>query len=246
MTILTSSHSVPPGPALMDIAPAADRFSGGGIRDLLRDTALLATSLAPGATVAQAQAFRDGCRQLIGNFSDALARRGYPDDVRQEAMVAQCGLLDETALRELGSEARSGWELKPLQVEHFKVHDAGERVIDCIEARLRETSPNADLLECYSAILGMGFKGRYARDGEARRTELITALNTRLQQLRPAAGHPFVADRAGWRMSDWFYRLSPWAIAGLASIAAVAVWCVWNVALDAQLAHIASAKVSRQ
>jgi type VI secretion system protein ImpK len=243
MTILTSSHG---GPALMGIAPAVDHFSGGGIRDLLRDTALHVTSLAPGGTVKDAAAFRDGCRQLMGNFSDALTRRGYPEDVRQEAMLAQCGLLDETALREFDEQARSGWELKPLQVEHFRLHDAGERVIDCIEARLSEASPNADLLECYSAILGMGFVGRFARDGDAKRAELVAALNTRLQKLRPVVGQSFIADHAGRRLSDWFYRLSPWAIAGLACIAAVAVWGVWNVALDAQLTHITSAKVSRQ
>lgn len=245
MTIPTSSHNEP---ALMGSAPAVDH-AGGGIRELLRDTALAVTSFAAGGTVKDAAAFRDRCRQLIGNFSDALTRRGYPEDVRQEAMIAQCGLLDETALREFDENARSGWELKPLQVEHFRLHDAGERVIGCIEARLGEASPNADLLECYSAILGMGFVGRFARDGEAKRAELVAALNARLQELRPAVGQPFIADRAGRRLSGWFYRLSPWAIAGLACIAAVAVWGVWNVALDAQFAqltHLASAKVGRQ
>jgi type VI secretion system protein ImpK len=243
MTTLTSS---PSGPALMGSVPAADHASGGGIRDLLRDTALAVTSFAPGGTVKDAAAFRDRCRQLIGNFSDALSRRGYPADIRQEAVIAQCGLLDETALREFGEEARSGWGLKPLQVEQFSLHDAGERVIACIEARLSEALPNADLLECYSAILGMGFVGRFARDGDAKRAELVAALNTRLQKLRPAGGQPFIADHAGRRLSDWFYRLSPWAIAGLVCITAVVVWGVWSVTLDAQLAHITSAKVSRQ
>lgn len=245
MTILASSRNEP---ALTGMVPRVDHVNGGGIRDLLRETALAATSLAPGATVTDAAAFRDRCRRAIGNFSDALTRRGYPADIRQEAMVAQCGLLDETALRELDEEARSGWGLKPLQVELFRLHDAGERVIDCIEARLREASPNADLLECYSAVLGMGFMGRYARDGEAKRAELIAALNSRLQKLRPAVGQPFMADHAGRHLSDWFYRLSPWAIAGLACVAMVVVWGVWNVALEsqlAQLAHIAPPKVLR-
>jgi type VI secretion system protein ImpK len=233
-------------PALLGSAPVIDPFSAEGIRDLLRDTALTVTSFVPGGTVKDSAAFRERCRQLMGNFSDALTRRGYPEDVRQEAMIAQCGLLDETALREFDEEARSGWELKPLQVEHFRLHDAGERVIDCIEARLRAASPNADLLECYSAILGMGFVGRFARDGDAKRTELVVALNTRLQKLRPAADQSFIVDHAAPRLSDWFYRLSPWAIAGIASVAAVAVWGAWNVALDSQLAQITSANVNRQ
>ncbi|MCC8392447.1 DotU family type IV/VI secretion system protein [Paraburkholderia sp. MMS20-SJTR3] len=246
MTIPKSIRSGHRSAALTGTAPAADHSIGEGIRDLLRDTALLVTSLAAGGTVQDATAFRERCRQLITSFSEALARRGYPDDVRLEATVAQCGLLDETALRELEEQARSGWELKPLQVELFKLHDAGERVIDCIEARLREAPPNVDLLECYSVILGMGFIGRYARDGDAKRVELIGTLNTRLQKLHPAIERPFIADRPGRRLSDWLYRLSPWAIAALACVVAVAVWGVWNVALDAQLADITSAKVGRQ
>jgi len=215
-----------------------DRPVGRGIRDLLRDTALLVTSLGEGGTVPDANAFRERCRQIIATFSEVLTRRGYPADVRREALVAQCGLLDETALGFLPAESRSSWELKPLQVEWFTVHDAGEQVIDCIEARLRETPANADLLECYAAILGIGFKGRYARDGEPQRAALLSALNARLDKLRPAAGQPFVTDQAGRRLSDWFYRLSPWAVAGLLCIVAAIVWSVGRVALDTQIAHI--------
>lgn len=243
MTILTPGRD---RAALMDATPGIGRFDREeGIRDLLRDTALLVTSVGSGGTVLDAANFRDRCRDVIQNFADALARRGYPDDVRREAQLAQCGLLDEAALRYLSPESRSSWELAPLQVERFKMYDAGERVIDRIEARLRETSPNVDLLECYSAILGLGFMGRYARDGETKRAELTNALNTRLEKLRPSVEQPFMTDQAKRRLTDWFYRLSPWAIAGLACIGAVIVWSVWSVTLDTQLAHIAPAKVAR-
>lgn len=251
MTTLTPAHKPA---ALVDTMPGTGRTDREGIRDLLRDTALLVTSIGAGGTVPDAAKFRDRCGQIIDAFANALERRGYPEDVRQEALVAQCGLLDEIALRHLSTDHRSSWELTPLQVQRFKMHDAGDYVIGRIEARLREPSPNVDLLECYAAILGMGFKGRYAlptatssgtRDDHGKRTELIAALNTRLNALRPAAEQPFIADRAGRRISDWFYRLSPWAIAALACIAAAIVWGVWSVALDTQLTQITSAKVVR-
>jgi type VI secretion system protein ImpK len=229
----------------MDGMPGAGRSSGEGMRDLLRDTALLVTTLASGGQVQDATGFRDRCRQLIEHFSNALERRGYPDDVRQEALVAQCGLLDETALRYLPTGSRAGWESKPLQVERFNLHDAGERVFDRLEARMREAAPKLDVLECYSAILGMGFVGRYARDGEAKRTALIASLNARLEALRSSSERPFIADRAGRRFSDWLHRLSPWAIAGLACAAATIVWVVWATALDVQLAHLVTAKVGQ-
>jgi len=228
----------PPGLLNADTSRAA----GSGIRDLLRDTALLVTSLAPGGQALDDDGLRERCRQLIEHFSEALSRRSYPDDVRREALIAQCGLLDETALRCLPDEMRAGWALKPLQVEKFNLHDAGETVFERLEARMREPSPNIDLLECYSAILGMGFVGRYAREGEAKRVALTTTLNAQLAKLRPSSAHAFVADRAGRRLSDWFYRLSPWAIAGLVCVVAVIVWVVWATVLDAQLAHLAPAK----
>ncbi|WP_354535562.1 DotU/TssL family secretion system protein [Ralstonia sp. 1138] len=209
-----------------------------GMRDLLRDTALLVTSLAPGGQVQDGEELRRKCRQLIAQFSDALEHRGYAPDVRHEALIAQCGLLDETALRCLPGELRAGWEQQPLQVERFNLHDAGESVIERLEARMREASPSVDLLECYATILGLGFIGRYAREGEAKRTALITTLNALLAKLRPSRELPFVTDRAGWRLVDWFYRLSPWGIAGVAGLTAVIVWFAWSMVLDVQLAHL--------
>lgn len=231
--------------ALINSQPGIHRVAGTGIRDLLRDTALLVTTLAPAGHAPDAAVLRDRCRELIDQFSNALERHGYPDDVRQEALVAQCGLLDETALRHLPAESRAGWELNPLQVERFNLHDAGERVFDRLDARMREASPRVDLLEGYSAILGMGFVGRYAREGEAKRTALIASLNAQLEKLHSSADRPFVADRAGRRLTDWFYRLSPWAIAGLACATAVIVWSMWTAALDIQLAHLVPPKVGR-
>jgi type VI secretion system protein ImpK len=230
--------------ALLDGAPGASRASREGIRDLLRDTALLVTTLMPGGHTENATEFRARCGLLVGNFSNALERRGYPDDVRREALIAQCGLLDEIALRYLPAESRAGWELKPLQVELFNLHDAGERVFERLEARMREASPHIDLLECYAAILSLGFIGRYARDGEAKRAALTSSLQAQLEKLRPAATRTFIADRPGRRLSDWFYRLSPWAIAWLACVVAALVWLVWSTALDAQLAQLVHAKAT--
>jgi type VI secretion system protein ImpK len=242
MNALTRSHNEV---ALLDGAPGAGRATREGIRDLLRDTALLVTTFAPNGQADNAADFRNRCRQLIENFSSALERRGYAHDVQEDALVAQCGLLDEIALRHLSAENRAGWEMKPLQVERFHLHDAGERVFERLEARMREASPQVDLLECYAAILSLGFIGRYARDGDAKRSVLIASLNTQLEKLRATPTQTFIADRPGRRLSDWFYRLSPWAIAGLACVVAAIVWLAWSAALDAQLAQLVHAKVAQ-
>lgn len=242
MNALTSSRN---DTALMPNAAGASSPPSDGMRDLLRDTALLVTTLASGGRAQDAVTLRIRCKQLVEQFSSALQHRGFPDDVRNEVLIAQCGLLDETALRHLPGESRAAWEREPLQVEQFNLHEAGERVFERIDARMREPAPPVALLECYSAILGMGFVGRYARDGEAERTALIASLNARLETLRPAPDRPFIADRVERRVSDWFYRLSPWAIAGLACIAAAIVWGVWSTILDGQLAHLVATKAIR-
>jgi type VI secretion system protein ImpK len=219
--------------------PGGDCLPGTGIRDLLRDTALFVTTLSQGDKTASVTVLRELCHQLMSEFSAALEQRGVAADVREDALYAQCGLLDEAVLRALPADDKPRWDAHPLQVERDGRHDAGERVFERLTLRVRETLPNVDLLEGYAAILGLGFMGRYAREGPEQRASLIATLNAELQKLRPAATCGFVVDRSGRRLADWFYRLSPWAIAGLGCVAAALVYLIWNQALTLQLAHLA-------
>lgn len=225
---------------LIEAEPASSRAAGSGIRDLLRDTALLVSTLAQGGAPGSVEQLRKHCVQLMETFSAALEQRGFAADVREDAQYAQCGLLDETVLRCLSVSGRSGWEAHPLQVERFGKLDAGDHVFDRLTERLREASPNVDLLECYAAVLGLGFLGRYAREGETKRAALMATLDTRLAKLRPAVTQTFIADRTAPRMTNWFYCLSPWGIAGTGGVAAALVYLIWSHALDVQLAHLVS------
>ncbi|WP_322032675.1 DotU family type IV/VI secretion system protein [Paraburkholderia sp. J76] len=221
------------------------RPAGAGMRDLVHSTALLVTSVASGGTVRNPEQLRERCGLNLDQFADALAHRDYPEDVRREALLALCGLLDEMALRYLPTEARHAWELRPMQVERFSIHDAGRRVIDSIEAHLRETSPDVELLDYYAAILGLGFTGRYAFDGQAKRAALIASLHATLETLRQSTEEPFVTDQAGLRLSNSMGRLVPWIPVALAGLVAIAVWVAGSRAIDTQLAHIVPAKVAR-
>jgi type VI secretion system protein ImpK len=219
--------------------PGGNRLPATGIRDLLRDTALLVTRLSQGGKTESVTVLRQRCDQLMSEFAAALQQRGVAADVREDALYAQCGLLDEAVLRALPMDNKPKWDAHPLQVERNGRHDAGERVFERLTLRMRETLPNVDLLEAYAAILGLGFMGRYARGGPAQRASLIATLNAQLEKLRPAAMGRFVIDRSGRRLADWLYRLSPWAVAGLGCVAAALVNLIWNQALTLQLAHLA-------
>lgn len=217
-------------------APDVTSLASGKIRELLQQTGLLVTSLSFGGTAKDPIVFRQICKILVEEFSNGLVRRGYPSDIQHEALIAQCGLLDEMALRYLAADARTAWELHPMQVERFAIHDAGRRVIDRIEALLQETSPDIDLLECYASILDMGFVGRYAREGGAKRAATIAAIDSRLRTLRETIDEPFVTAAGGPPLSNRFTRLAPWIIALAAWIAAGVVWVVESRTLDAQVA----------
>src|SRR5471032_506448 len=84
--------------ALMENTPAAHRGSGASIRGLLRDTALQVSMLNQGGIAEPVPILRKRCIELVMEFAATLEQRGIAADVREDALYAQCGLLDETIL----------------------------------------------------------------------------------------------------------------------------------------------------
>ncbi|MBN3751607.1 DotU family type IV/VI secretion system protein [Paraburkholderia sp. Tr-20389] len=209
---------------------------------LLRNTALEISQLAQGATTNDAEELRAQCRSLIDDFASTLDARKVPADVARDALYMQCGLLDETVLAHLPAQTRSLWEQTPLQVERYGEHDAGEQVYSRLATRMRETPANVELLECYATVLGLGFQGRYAREGAQQRAAIIRSLNERLEKRVPSRNSGLVVDATRMHRFDWFYRLSPWAIAGLACAAGAIVFVLIGQGLDLQVSHLLSAK----
>jgi type VI secretion system protein ImpK len=207
------------------------------MRALLRDTALEVSLLSDDTVEYSAVALRKRCQQVVADFDRALQAKQCPQEVREDAVYAQCGLLDETALRCLPEDERSKWDAQPLQVERFGNHDAGDRVYERIALRVREIPPDVALLECYAAVLDLGFLGRYAHDGELRRAELATLLNERIMRAEPRRGG-LIIDTVSNTHLDWLRRLSPWTIAGIACLTAALIWFLLGQSLDMQLANL--------
>lgn len=222
----------------VDHPAAAIRATGTGIRALLRDTALQVSTLNQGGTIRSVPALRERCVELIAEFATALEQRGVPPDVQEDAIYAQCGLLDETILRHLPPGEKHQWDAQPLQVERFGKHDAGDYVFARLGARMRETTPNVDLLESYAVVLALGFMGRFAREGEAKRHALMVSLNALLARLRPGVPQKLIVERGSMRLTDWFHRLSPWTIVSVGCVIAALVYFGWSRALDNQLAAL--------
>jgi type VI secretion system protein ImpK len=208
------------------------------MRALLRDTALEVSMLGNGDSATQsAFDLRESWMTLVENFDEALRAQHVPDNVREDAVYAQCGLLDETALRYLPGNERSEWDEQPLQVELFGNHDAGERVYERLDIHMREIPTNTRLLECYAIVLGLGFLGRYAHDGKHHRDELLSALNERIGRVSPRACG-LVINTVGGTQLDRILRLSPWVIAGIGCVVAALLWIGFAHSLNVQLANL--------
>ncbi|QRN55035.1 DotU family type IV/VI secretion system protein [Dyella caseinilytica] len=205
------------------------------MRECLRETALQVSLMAQGGRSQSVEALRERCMSVVTEFELALDALQVPEDVRNELVHAQCALLDEVALSNPSPEDHGEWAAHPLQVERFGNYDAGERVFDKLSERMRQAPPNVEVLQCYAAILGLGFRGRYAREGEAARKALIMSLQSLLAKLQPAVDQSFIIDKT--RRYTWF-RLSPWAATVAACIVAACVYVACNRVLDVQLAQL--------
>jgi len=215
--------------------------TGSDIRALLADTALLVSTLRAGGEMGKVADLRGRCLTYIHALSDALERSGVPADMREDVMLAQCALIDESVLAQLKGDARSEWDSNPLQVERFNRHDAGSYVFERLEARMREPAPDAGLLEAYAAILGLGFNGRYVLDPEGRR-QVVAALHAMLVRLGRGTQPAFTADRSRARLGDWFRHLSPWGMFAIGCIVAGVVYAVWNGTLSALVSGLQHVK----
>jgi type VI secretion system protein ImpK len=240
--MILSRRNTPRGTAGVSVIEPSLSSTAPDIRALLADTALLVSTLKAGGELGAVADLRGRCMTYIRSLSDALERLSIPAGVRQDVMLAQCALIDESVLAGLKGDARSEWDSNPLQVERFNRHDAGSYVFERLEARMRESAPDAGLLEAYAAILGLGFNGRYVLDPEGRH-QVVTALDAMLVRLGRGTQPAFTADRSRARMGDWFLRLSPWGMFALGCIVAGIVYAVWNGTLSvlvSSLQHVKS------
>ncbi|WP_035881454.1 DotU/TssL family secretion system protein [Cupriavidus metallidurans] len=205
----------------------------------LRDTALTVTELAddaaPGDTFA---VFRKKCLDQVTRLREEFQAAGHAQAVAEDAAYAQCALLDEYALRRLAGDERSAWEREPLQVQEFQSHNAGEELIARIERRLAEAQPVIPLLVVFHTVLGLGFQGKFALEGNAAREALVHAIDERLKHagVQKTTGPVIVtAGKArGWR------GLSPLAWVAIALVSTGLVYFALDRWLAVSIARLAS------
>jgi len=178
---------------------------------------------------------RARCLEHVAKLREEM--ESQPADVCEDAVYAQCALLDEIALARLTGDHRDAWESEPLQVREFRSHNAGEALITRIERRLAEPEPAPVLLAIFHAVLGLGFRGRFALEGAEARAALMRTLDTRLHQAVPRdEGNPVIA------MSDGAARsgkpMPPLVWVGVGGLIAAWVYLGLNRWLGAAIAQL--------
>jgi type VI secretion system protein ImpK len=161
-------------------------YSIDGLPLALRDTALTVASLNAGHAPDDVDFFRAKCDGQVTRLREELTSAAYPDDVIEDALYAQCALLDEAVLHCLKDSKRDEWEREPLQVRQFNSHDAGNELIARITRRVAQPQPVLPLLAIFHAVLTLGFKGRFALNGEDELAALMAALADHLDRGKKA------------------------------------------------------------
>ena len=117
---------------------------------------------------ADAESFRTHVKQLLAVADREARQAGYEAEYVKLAVYAYIALLDESVLNS-NQPMFASWPRQSLQEEVFGDHIAGENFfVHLQDLMARQDSQDlADILEVFLLCLLLGFRGRYAVQGEA-------------------------------------------------------------------------------
>lgn len=211
---LFGSADVPRAPAPPELA----RQEAGTLVDLLYDGFYMVVLLRAGREPQDAPRFREQLRGFLRDF-DARARRlGVDPDDTRHAGFAFCALVDEVMLHS-SFEARASWELRPLQLELFGDHLAGERFFEQLEQLRQGGAARVQVLQVYHLCLLLGFQGRYLIDGSEKLAWLTSRLGDEIAHLQGRragfAPHAEPPDRIAHQLR---HELPLWTIGAVVAL----------------------------
>lgn len=186
--------------------------------DLCNDAFLLIFHIHAGKDLGQPDALHREISMLLQDLDNQGKRDGHSDEDIKGARYAVCALIDETILNSQWAY-KANWADRPLQLEHFGEHMAGERFFGLLE-RIREKGERkVDLLEVFCVALLLGFQGKYKLRG---REELEKLTRTIVSEINSYRGSPPLAPH--WKIPEEPVERPPstvprWVwVTGLASV----------------------------
>jgi type VI secretion system protein ImpK len=209
-------------PSATFAAPPAVLPGSPTLADLAEDAFCLLVLLRKGHEPALGPDFRERVRTFLETFEARGKAAGRSRDLVLDAKYALCACLDETILAFIPA-VRESWAHRPLQLEAFGDHLAGEGFFLRLE-RLRQDPARAlEALEVYHLCLLLGFQGRYLLEGAEKRAWLTDQLGREIHQVR--GDRPFAPrSRPERRVQAPRRRIPLWAALALMAALALALY----------------------
>jgi len=208
------------------------------LADLCTDAFMLIFHISGGNDPGHPDQLKKDISLLLQNLDKQAKRAGYADEDIKAARYAVCALIDETILNSRW-EFKDQWSDRPLQLEHFGEHMAGERFFDLLD-RVRQRLPRkVDLLEVFCIALILGFTGKYKLRGREELHSLVRDLAAEVVKCRGGSGalspHARIPDEAVEQPKSgiprWYW------ITGLVSVGTVIIlFLVYKLLLHSDVA----------
>ncbi|RJS91702.1 type IVB secretion system protein IcmH/DotU [Salinisphaera sp. Q1T1-3] len=151
--------------------------------DLLYDGFYLLFLLRNGHYPAEAEPFADEVRRYLDEFERNARKHNKTTEDIYQAKYALCAAIDETVLAS-GPKLREYWELRPLQLQLFGDHLAGEHFFDRLEQLRAEGRPRLEVLEVFYLCMLLGFSGRFLLEGTEKLSYTIARVGDEIASMK--------------------------------------------------------------
>lgn len=194
---------------------------------IFQDTYLLAVELNYGCTMTNSKTLRETCIAQVEGARSALQEAGMCSRSIDLIIHAQCALLDECVLANVGDSVRQIWITESLQARFCGHHRAGEILHEHMREVLRGPAPDMNVVTVYQRVMMLGFLGGYrSLDDEERmvlKKQLDALAGLRMEELGPT----WIDARGPVRRFPWWLR-SPLLHLAIAGLALFALWWFLN------------------
>ncbi len=194
---------------------------------IFQDSYLLAVELRHGRPKTDCTTLRQTCIALVESGREALQQGGMSPRSIDLITHAQCALLDEFVLANVGDSVREVWITESLQARFCGHHRAGEILNEQMREVLREPAPDMHVVTLFQRVMMLGFLGGYrSLDDEERlvlKNRLDALAGPHLFPVRPT----WIDARGPVRTFPWWLR-SPLLHLAIAGLALVVLWWFLN------------------
>jgi type VI secretion system protein ImpK len=206
--------------------------------DLCTDAFILIFHIHAGNDPGQPENLRKEIALLVKDLDRQGSKHGHSEEDIKATRYALLALIDETILNS-SWPFKDQWAERPLQLEYFGDHMAGERFFDLLERIRQKGSRKADLIEVFCIVLILGFQGKFKLRGREELNNLIRDIVGEVVNYR--GGSPSLSPH--WRIPEEPAERPPRTIprwVWLAAASTVALVLITFVALKLWLAAAAS------